>query len=96
MTADQQRDIARHMRRYAPDCTYADIAISLGVSEQQVKDWTRGVRAEVQSKVREWRVSVGVLAIRLHEHGVKYPAIANMVGISRQHLDTVRKEATRG
>lgn len=96
MTTEQQRGIARHMRRYAPDCTYADIAISLGVSEQQVKDWTRGVRAEVQSKVREWRRAVGVLALRMRELGVSYPVIADHAGISRQHLATCRKEATRG
>lgn len=96
MTSDQKRAIARHMRRYAPDCTYADIAISLGVSEQQIKDWTAGVRAEVESKVREWRRAVGVLAMRLRERGVSYPVVAEMAGISRQHLATCRKEATRG
>jgi predicted transcriptional regulator len=88
-----KREIAQHMRRFAPDCTYADIAISLGVSEAQVKEWTRGVRPAVESKVREWRSVVGVLAERLRELGLSYPQIAELAGISRQHLVTCRREA---
>lgn len=88
-----KREIARHMRRFAPDCTYADIAISLGVSEAQVKEWARGIRPAVESKVKEWRGVVGVLAERLREHGLSYPQIAELAGISRQHLVTCRREA---
>jgi predicted transcriptional regulator len=91
------RLIARHMRRYAPDVTYADIAVSLGVPERDVRAWTRHIKPEVTSKVTESRRIIGLLALRLYEATSEtWEEIAEKVGCSRQHLHKCREEALRG
>jgi predicted transcriptional regulator len=90
------RLIARHMRRHAPDVTYADIAVSLGVPERDVRAWTRHIKPEVSSKVTESRRIIGLLASRLYEAtGETWEEIAEKAGTSRQHLHKCREEANR-
>jgi hypothetical protein len=90
---DTQVAIVRYVRRHCPDQGLEELAVNLGVRLRDVQRVARGVRPEAQSKVRAWRRAVGVLAERLKERGVSYPRIAELAGISRQHLVTCRREA---
>jgi hypothetical protein len=92
MTA-AQIEIVRYVRRHCPDQGLEELAVNLGVRLRDVKRAARGIEPESESKVRAWRRAVGVLAEKLAEKGEKFPAIAAMAGISRQHLVTCRREA---
>lgn len=93
MLTQEQILIVRWARRFAPDVGLEDLAVSVGARLSDVRRAARGVTPESESKVRMWRRAVGALAEKLAEKGEKFPAIAAVAGISRQHLVTCRREA---
>ncbi len=93
MLTQDQIMIVRWARRFAPDVGFEELAVSVGARLSDVRRAARGVKPESESKMRVWRRAVGALAERLAQKGEKFPAIAAMAGISRQHLVTCRREA---
>lgn len=84
-------------RRHAPDVTIPEIAVSRHLPLRAVKRVAKDVKAEVPSKVAEYRRALGVLAGRLYDAtDLTWEEIAEEVGVSRQHLHKCREEAGLG
>lgn len=96
MTDETKRAIVVFARRFAPDLTLPELAVHLHEPLRSVRRMARGITPEVVHKSREWRDAAGRLAASLYEHTeLTREEIAEIAGVSRQHLATVQQEVER-
>lgn len=93
---ETEKAIIQWARRFAPDITLDDLSVSLHVPYSAVRAEAKDVKPEVESKVKTWRRACGALAELAYEHSpLTREEIAEIAGVTRQHLVTCIQEAGR-